>query len=1415
MSHPSAFSGDDLNRSEKPDLDQPTPIETFLDRQPLRVPPGTSLLEAIALMQGTSSNAEQSAKRTSYVLVAEDEQLIGILTERDIVKLTAQDMAFAGVTVADVMTSQLITLQERDLEHPFRALSLFRQHRIRHLPVLNQHNQLVGVVTPSSLRQALKSSDLFRLLRVSEVMSTGVVTASTQATALELAHLMARHRVSCVVIQQPGPPPLLNPMPVGIVTERDVVQFQASKLNLSTLTAEAVMSAPLACLNPQDTLWSAHQTMAQMRVRRLVVTDEAGVLAGIITQTSILATLDPLEMQNMITVLQQQVEQLQDERVQWLQDRATDLEDQVAATEQRFRAIFNQTFQFIGLLEPDGTVIEANQTMLDFGGIRREAVINRPFWEARWWTVLPETQTQLRAAIARAAQGEFVRYEVNILGADRIVTLDFSLRPILDQSGQVKLLIPEGRDISDRKWAETALRASQRRYAKLTEAAPVGIFQTDAEGNCLYVNNLWCQIAGIPLDQARGNSWVQSIHPDDLELVAAEWSRTTQAQQPFRSEYRFQTPQGQVTWVFGQVIAEIGPNGALAGYIGTITDINDRKQAEHALQANEAQLKEAQRLAHIGSWEVDLTTDALIWSDETYRIFEVDPGQYEAAQAAFLNTIYPEDRARVDQAYATAIRNQTPYEVTSRLLMADGRIKHVYVLGQTFYDEAHTATRSVGTIQDVTAKTLIEAELNQYQNHLEDLVVSRTAELEESEARFRMMADTAPVLIWISDSAQDHTYVNQVWLDFTGRTLKEELGGGWAVGIHPDDYDLCLGAYTAAFEAHEPFRIEYRLRRFDGEYRWVVDTGRPRFLANGGFAGYIGSCIDITDRREMEQALFREKEQAQITLHSIADAVITTDALGQVEYFNPVAEQLTGWDAEQSHGRPLSEVFNIIHELTRQPIENPVEQVLRDGCVKVLTDHTILISQDGTEYSIEDSAAPIRDRQGQMIGTVMVFHDVTQSRELQHQLSWQASHDALTDLPNRRQFEQELIELLKSPQRHQHHVLCYLDLDQFKVVNDTCGHIAGDELLRQISRLIKGKIRASDTLARLGGDEFGLLLRQCALPNAEVLAEKIRIAIQDFRFIWQGKTFSIGVSIGITTLDADVQPLPELLSAADTACYAAKNRGRNRIHVYQANDADLVQQRGQQQWSVRIKRALETQRFCLYRQTIANPTQPQQAAPVHYEILLRMIDEKGDLVSPGYFIPAAERYNLMTEIDRWVVRAFFDHLKMTNQKQTTEFVSSAETLYFINLSGTSISDAQFLTFLTEQFRQHHISPQSIGFEITETAAISNLGQATRFIHELKQLGCHFALDDFGSGMSSFGYLKNLPVDYLKIDGHFVKEIVADPTTQAIVKSINHIGHVMGLRTIAESVETAELCQVLSDIGVDYVQGYGIDRPSPL
>ena len=440
-----------------------------------------------------------------------------------------------------------------------------------------------------------------------------------------------------------------------------------------------------------------------------------------------------------------------------------------------------------------------------------------------------------------------------------------------------------------------------------------------------------------------------------------------------------------------------------------------------------------------------------------------------------------------------------------------------------------------------------------------------------------------------------------------------------------------------------------------------------------------------------------------------------------------------------------------------------------------------------------------------------------------------AYHDSLTNLVNRNEFEQRLQHAFTHVDENSHpHALLYLDLDQFKIINDTCGHIAGDELLRQLATLLHEHVRDNDTVARLGGDEFGILLEHCPLRRARRIAEKIRQSIKNFRFAWQDKTFAIGVSIGLTSVIDEIHNVNEVLSNADMACYTAKELGRNRIHIYSEDDEELSQRRNEMQWVARINQALEDNSFVLHQQTIqslantvsiavANGGRTNAPKPVHSEqnnceFLLRMHDENGLLIPPGAFIPAAERYDLMPALDRWVIEAVFSYLdKLTN----TEDGPSPSGVYFINISGASFSDSTLSTYIKHQLQMHQIPPEMICFEVTETSAIANLARAVEFIREIKELGCKFALDDFGSGMSSFSYLKTIPIDYLKIDGGFVKNMLTDPMDCAIVQVINQIGHVAGLKTIAEFVEDNPTRDRLISLGIDYVQGYGIERPKPL
>ena len=564
---------------------------------------------------------------------------------------------------------------------------------------------------------------------------------------------------------------------------------------------------------------------------------------------------------------------------------------------------------------------------------------------------------------------------------------------------------------------------------------------------------------------------------------------------------------------------------------------------------------------------------------------------------------------------------------------------------------------------------------------------------------------------------------------------------------------------------------------------------------------------EIDERKRIEEALFQEKELAQVTLHSIGDAVITTDANNKIKSLNPVAERITNWRTQEAEGLPLLEVFTIIDEGTRKPIDNFVDKSICGESFVNGVEHTLLISRDRLEFAIDYCASPIFDSDRSFMGSIVVFRDVTQSRRLSQQLAWQANHDPLTQLFNRRHFE-ELLQaaVISSKTAHQEHTLCYLDLDRFKIVNDTCGHLAGDQLLSQVSVLLQKQLRKTDILARLGGDEFGLLLYNCSMDEALKITNNLRLCLEEFRFVWQEKTFALGISIGLVAIN-DSQNLVSMLSAADSACYTAKNQGRNQISVYQNNE-EGVKQSSEMQWASLIPQALAADSFRLYCQPII-PIQKGEEIQ-HWEILLRLQDEAGKIVSPMAFIPAAERYNLMHLIDRWVISTLFAYLEQGRLN-----LKDCHNLYAINLSGASINDINFVEFMQEQFIKFNIPPTIICFEITETVAISNLTKTAQLIEQLKAFGCQFSLDDFGSGMSSFAYLKNLPVDSVKIDGVFIKDIVEDAIASAMVEAIIRISSVMDIQTIAEFVENEQVLHKLQALGIDYAQGYGIAKPLPI
>jgi diguanylate cyclase (GGDEF)-like protein/PAS domain S-box-containing protein len=604
----------------------------------------------------------------------------------------------------------------------------------------------------------------------------------------------------------------------------------------------------------------------------------------------------------------------------------------------------------------------------------------------------------------------------------------------------------------------------------------------------------------------------------------------------------------------------------------------------------------------------------------------------------------------------------------------------------------------------------------------------------------------------------------------------------------------CIGVILSAFQ----------------KYRHIFTPREINFIE--GIAHETAQLVYTQMLYEERDKARRESQQRDQYIHTMFDAtsegIISVNNNMQCEFLNQAAIDMLGYNSEEIAG---CDIYQLVHESDQQGNKIPYEQCLILRSLKekksFYSDNELFKTATGDVFPVQFSANPIIENDV-AIGSVVVFRNIAEEKAIENKLNYLATHDSLTGLINRHEFENRLEQVIHESQVDQSlHALCYLDLDQFKIVNDTCGHIAGDELLRQLATLLKSHLRQGDTLARLGGDEFGVLFPHCEQDKALQLAEQTRKTIENFRFSWETKNFSIGVSIGVVPITPLTDNKQTALSAADAACYIAKDTGRNRIHLYHDEDSGLVQHYGEMHWVNRLNEAFENNDFILYYQPVAAIDNIDKTN-AFIEILLR-IDNEGSLVPPGAFIPAAERYNLMPALDRWVIKHTLAWLKSNKDK-----ISQLETCS-INVSGTSIGDQNFLHFIIDQLESRNIPVEKICFEITETTAVSNLTQALHFITELKSRGCRFALDDFGSGMSSFSYLKTLPVDYLKIDGNFVRNIANDSIDRTMVDAINQVGQVMHIKTIAEFVENTMTLDELRAIGIDYVQGYGISHPMPL
>lgn len=815
--------------------------------------------------------------------------------------------------------------------------------------------------------------------------------------------------------------------------------------------------------------------------------------------------------------------------------------------------------------------------------------------------------------------------------------------------------------------------------------------------------------------------------------------------------------------------------------------------AQQALAQNARFLERCSRLAGVGAWEWEAETGQLTLSDSACELLGLPPGRVPAL-AALLQRFGPDGAAMLGAALQRAEADGQGWDVE---LPCDAGARGRRVMRVVGGLDDDGAGRRVGVVMlDVTEPAGVRAELE------------RTLE------RLDLATHAGGVGVWGLD-LQEARRGELAWDDAMWQLHGEVPRGQpmglrrWRGRLHPQDRRAATRAVVAALRpGGAPLEGEWRVRWPDGSLRVLRASGRVLRDAAGRPLRLSGVCWDVSEARRLRQQLEEQHELLAVTLQSIADAVLTTDAAGRVTWLNPVAQRLTGWSAAEACGQPASRVFLAQSEDGGGPLPDPVQRCLMTGRPTRLPAGAVLLGRDGGLRAVDDSVAPIRDAAGRVLGAVLVFRDVTQQRCQFDEIRWRASHDSLTGLVNRAEFEQRLARSFERARREgRQHVLLALDLDRFKLVNDHCGHAAGDEVLREIAQRLEAGVRGRDTVARLGGDEFAAILENCTLDEARRVAQKLCDAMDQYRYVHGEQRFRIGVSIGVAPLDGRWPDADAALREADACCMTAKEQGRNRVQVWARDDAALRAHQSEHRWVTRLQQALDEERFELDLQRVL-PAQGPDDGRLRGELLLRLRERDGSRVLPGAFMPAAERFHLAPRLDRWVLRQAVALLRRGGEPQIASLS--------VNVSALTLQDAAFhqeaRTLLLELGAQR---AAALCLEITETAAITQLGEAARFIGQMRALGARVALDDFGAGAASYGHLKALPVDLLKIDGQFVRALMTDPLDQAAVRGFVDVARTLGLTTVAECVETPEVLLELVRLGVEQVQGFLLHRPQPV
>lgn len=940
----------------------------------------------------------------------------------------------------------------------------------------------------------------------------------------------------------------------------------------------------------------------------------------------------------------------------------------------------------------------------------------------------------------------------------------------------------------------------------LTNAAPLGVFFVDLEGGCTYTNERMQTIFGITEAEALGTGWQNSIDLEDSDHVLSQWSRSINVNAKFEATFRIRTKSGVERRVRCITAPAIAQDGAARSHVGSIEDVTEKLRSEAQLNTERLRLGSILEATAVGTWEWDYVSDKIRVNDQWAGILGLSgEGGADCTLAEFRSFINPEDLERSIALLAEHINGGTnAYECELRLRHHDGHWVWVLDRGKIMSWQDGQPKLLFGTYHDITDRKAQQHTLERSERFLERTGIAAGVGGWELDVRTQ-------TLVWSDQTCRIHGFEPGHKPD-----LNEAINS-----YAPEARPIIQAAVQEAMATGQGWDLELPLITTQGKPIWVRAVGNAEFQ-DGQPVLLFGAFQDITQKINDQHELAAEHHRVQVlgaelssqhermrvTLQSIGDAVITTDETGRVTWLNPVAEVMTGWQNNEAIGRLLGQIFVIQHEQTREPVESPVMTCLKVGQPVGLAAGTVLISRSGTEFGIEDSAAPILNDAGVILGVVLVFHDVTEARRQSGEMTYRATHDQMTGALNRSEFEGRLTAILADKDRRRgQYALLFIDLDQFKLVNDDCGHSVGDDVLKQVTKIFGKSVRSNDTVARIGGDEFAIILENCEPAQAVLVAQKICSHMDFFRFAHDGKSFRIGTSIGLVSIDQQWDDAQTLIRAADAACIAAKDEGRNRVHVWDQADGSMILRQGEMRWASRLEEALDSGRFVLFAQRI-EPAKPRKSG-LFLEVLIRLVEPSGALTMPGVFLPAAERFNLMVRIDKWVLDTVFNVLDSMSDLSTVDMVG-------INISGKSLGDRSFHRYVIEKLI--HSGPaisKKLCFEISETAAATNMADVTLFIEQVHRLGVKIALDDFGSGVASFGYLKLLAADYLKIDGQFITNLETDPLCAAAVRCFVDVANVLGIPTIAEFVSSPSLRMLVGQFGVDYNQGYAISQPEPL